>query len=91
MADFHVEQLGDRLVLFGELDHESSLLLAKAFDALDTPPAVLDLGNITFVDSIGLRRLILLKRKLPRLELVNATPGLRRLLAVSGLQDVLFA
>ena len=91
MVDFQVEQFGDRLVLAGELDHESSMMLADAFDALDAPPAILDLGKLTFVDSIGLRRLILLKRRLPRLQLVNPTPAMRRLLEISGLQDVFFA
>jgi anti-anti-sigma factor len=89
MTDLHVEQVEDRYFLTGELDCESSQALAERFDQLGPSSATLDLGGLTFVDSIGLRRLILLKQYKPQLEMANATPGLRRLLAVTGLEELL--
>jgi anti-anti-sigma factor len=89
MSDLYIEQVEDRYFLTGELDCDSSQELAEHFEELGPDPATLDLAGLTFVDSIGLRRLILLKHYKPQIALANATPGLRRLLEVTGLRELL--
>ncbi len=82
------------LAVAGELDRVTISRLADALDTTEADPTsvVLDLTGCSFIDSSGLRELILADRRLratgARLELVVSTP-VSRLLALTGL-DTLF-
>jgi len=78
--------------LHGDLDLATMAVLEElALDALDQP-VVLDLRGLDFVDSSGLRGLLLLRRRVDeaggRLVLREPTPSVRRVLEVSGLDKV---
>ena len=49
----------------------------------------LDLTAVTFMDSVGLRELLTLKRRLPALRVVAVSPRLRRTFALTGTTDLL--
>jgi anti-sigma B factor antagonist len=82
----------------GALDAATAPVLRAALDAVleaGAPPAslVLDLGELGFLDSTGLRVLVETHRALAacdrRLRLRHATVTTRRLLDITGLSDVL--
>ena len=74
---------------FGELDAVGCERLTAAIDAGDVPrPLHLDLGGVTFIDSAGLRGLILLalaERVAGRhLVIEHPSPVVERLIALTG-------
>jgi anti-sigma B factor antagonist len=76
----------------GELDLETEPALHQALDGagLDDASSVeLHLDELTFIDSSGLRCLVLWAQRLERLVLVDPTPPVERVLAISGLDHVL--
>lgn len=79
--------------LHGELDLATIAVLEElVLDALPDQRVVLDLRGLHFVDSSGLRGLLLLRRRVDeaggRLVLREPTPSVRRVLEVSGLDKV---
>jgi anti-sigma B factor antagonist len=93
--DVTVEE-GDRptFVLSGDLDpHTSPYLQSRIDDALGegASTAVLDVGQVSFVDSAGLRVIADTHRRLMGngggLVLRNPSKGLEKLLSVTGLSD----
>lgn len=79
----------------GEIDISSAPALEQAIDlALDdgADRIVLDLGNVTFMDSTGLRTLITTQRRLNDpgdLAVVVGAGPVRRLLEIAGVADML--
>jgi anti-sigma B factor antagonist len=80
--------------LSGELDMATEQRVAHVLDeALASTPEVLrlDLSDVEFCDARGLAALVIARQRLQsaqrRLELTGVRPPLRRLLAVTGLQD----
>ncbi len=82
------------VTLTGELDpHTVGLFQAAIDDALDEGSAlVLDLADLTFVDSSGIRVLIATHKALDArgqvLVLRNVGPPVQRVLEITGLTDV---
>ncbi|MEV0620623.1 STAS domain-containing protein [Nonomuraea sp. NPDC050404] len=78
----------------GELDYSSAHLLRQqvkdAWQATDSAGLVLDLGGVTFCDSIGVGVLVLLLRQSreqhSNLVLSNLPPLLERILTITGLR-----
>jgi anti-sigma B factor antagonist len=78
----------------GELDYGSAHLLRQqvkdAWQATDSAGLVLDLGGVTFCDSIGVGVLVLLLRQSreqhSNLVLSNLPPLLERILTITGLR-----
>lgn len=81
-------------VLAGDLDPHTSPYLQERIDetlAEDASTAVLDVGDVSFVDSAGLRVIADTHRRLMGagggLVLRNPSKGLEKLLSVTGLSD----
>jgi anti-anti-sigma factor len=83
------------VALAGDLDIDGRDRFHDAFAQLEpiTKPIVLDVSRVAFVDSSGLGCLCYARNALyERIgrppTLTGATPGLRRLLAMSGIEDM---
>lgn len=84
------------LVLDGELDMASAPTLVDAIHRLCTPDSAevaLDLSGLTFMDSTGLRSVLLAKELCDRngcgFSLTQGPPQIERLFEVTGLLDLL--
>jgi anti-anti-sigma factor len=82
------------LSLSGELDTSAARSVDRAVDevvAAGATSVVIDLGDITFIDSSGLRSLIRARQQLgdhtDSVQLRNPQPGAMRLLEITGLQN----
>jgi anti-sigma B factor antagonist len=81
------------VVLSGQLDMDTALQLEKALAEARTtnPRVVVDLGDLTFCDSIGLSTLVVAERACGAaggyLRLARPTPFMQKLLAVVGVDD----
>jgi anti-anti-sigma factor len=93
-----VEQDGEALVVsaYGELDLLNSRTLEAELRraiASDAPELILDLGGVSFIDSAGLRVLLLMARQSlrngGRLRLLRGSAPLERAIKGSGLGHVL--
>jgi anti-sigma B factor antagonist len=73
----------------GEIDAHTAPTLAAAMAALPTGVATLDVAGVTFMDSSGLRVLIEAATRAREgsgdLVIVHSTPGIARLVEISGL------
>src|SRR5690348_11358083 len=83
------------LTVSGELDMASSPRLAYALSRLHPTPRALivDLAGLEFIDATGLRVLLQAREQTEaagvRLTVVNASPGVRRLLKLTGTTELL--
>lgn len=86
------EHAGSTLTISGELDIGTvdRFLLDATTAAEAGELATVDLGGLKFVDSTGLRALTTVRGKWPKVEFVNPSPSLRRLVELTGLDGVLF-
>jgi anti-sigma B factor antagonist len=81
------------LALCGELDSLAASQLNEFLEKIDprAPGLVLDLAQVTFIDSSGLRMLIQARQMFPddpsALTLRNPQPATTRLLELTGLAD----
>lgn len=82
---------GDAAVvrLVGELDMAEAPALTEAFAAVDAPSIVVDLSGLTFLDSSGLRVLVLAHRADRPLTLRSPSVAVARALTVSGVDQLL--
>jgi anti-anti-sigma factor len=88
---FTITATDGRLVLSGELDLSTGdELLAAAADATRGSSLVVDLSGVSFVDSVGLRTLLRLRREHPAMRLEGVTHQLRRLAEIAGVAEHLF-
>lgn len=87
-----ITNTGSGLAASGEIDAHTAPLLAAAIDAAGTDVG-LDLSDVEFVDSSGLRVLIDAHQRLAdaggELKLVALSEPVRRLLEISGVSDYL--
>ena len=95
-VDVDHDDVGVVVTVAGELDPQTSPVLDHEVQALllsGYPSVVLDLRDVSFVDSAGLRVLIRshtdLSRHRRRLCLRAPSPSVRRVLDLTGLIDVL--
>jgi anti-anti-sigma factor len=81
-----------RLVLSGELDLSSAgeLIAAAVAVAPAGSPFLVDLTAVSFVDSVGLRTLLMLRRDHPAVCFEGAAHQLRRLAETAGVAEHLF-
>jgi anti-anti-sigma factor len=93
-----VEQDGDTLVIraFGEVNLANAKTLeAELRRAIggDASAVVLDLGGVGFIDSIGLRVLLLIAKKARRngvlLSMLRGSPPVERVIEASGVEGLL--
>ena len=76
----------------GELDSESALATAATVRRLAADKAArfeLDLTEVTFIDSVGLRELLRLRQRLPMLRIVGVSPRIERMFAITGTTELL--
>jgi anti-sigma B factor antagonist len=83
-----------RVVAKGDIDFESAPLLSQEFDRLIDAGAVLvvlDAGDVTFVDSSGIRAIVgagnRLRERGGRLLIEHVSAAMERILEVAGLID----
>jgi anti-anti-sigma factor len=92
-GSFSIEQRGDCLRMSGELDNRSATATAETVRRLvgaePTAPFDLDLSDITFIDSVGLRELLRLRQRVPAVRIVAVNPRVRRLLEITGTAELL--
>ena len=50
-----------------------------------------DLNDVTFMDSVGMRELLTLKRTVPSLRVVAVNPRLRRTFDITGITELLLS
>ena len=95
--DLSTRPLGDRAIVAvaGEVDLETASELGEhALDALHhvSPRIVLDITDVTFMDSTGLKVLVSVERRAQlaggSFVLVGATPTVLRILTLTGLDQV---
>jgi stage II sporulation protein AA (anti-sigma F factor antagonist) len=86
----------EQLTVLGELDIATVPILERAFTAVledgDVRMIVVDLADLSFVDSSGLHLLLRMKdacERADRLRIVNGSPAVVRLLDLSGVRDLL--
>lgn len=83
----------DGLRLTGEIDGDSVKVLGRLLDPLpgDAPEVRIDLAEVSFIDSSGLRLLIQAHQRAQRvgrsLVLERPSPPVSRLIDISGLRD----
>ena len=80
------------LRLSGELDLSTIQEVRSAADELidDAPESVVvDLAEVTFMDSSGIALLLRIAGRVPRTELRNPSPMVRRVLEMTGLTEML--
>jgi anti-anti-sigma factor len=93
-APFHTERTADRTVrLVGELDLASFEIALAELEPLlaEGGDLELDLEDLTFLDSSGIRVLIKCRTELGgrgRLKLRGATPHVAKILEIAGLPDL---
>ena len=85
----------DAYVLSGELDVATASAWAgelRSYSAARTGNILLDCAAVTFIDSSGLRALVVISKQLREagrtMQLVNPPPFFRRRLEVAGLLDL---
>lgn len=77
---------GSTVCLIGDFDFGDGATFEAALAEATAPPAALtvDLGELTFLGSTGLRALLDLRRERQGVTLRRAAPKVRRLLEISG-------
>jgi anti-anti-sigma factor len=78
-----------RLYVWGELDLTVADQLPESLETLDGERVVVDLGGLTFIDSVGIRALLAARRNHPHLHIDNVPPSTRRVLDLIGVTDLL--
>ena len=77
----------------GELDDRCAAAAAETVRQLaggdPTAPFVLDLSEVTFIDSIGLRELLRLRQRVPMLRIVAVNTRIQRLFEITGTAELL--
>ncbi|MGW3360328.1 STAS domain-containing protein [Streptomyces bungoensis] len=94
----HTEALADQTVLVtlsGTLDHHTSAQLAQSLHALlpaARPAVLLDLSELSFIDSTGLTCLLQVRRAVHdacgAIDLVAPSPPVKHLLGLTGIDQV---
>ena len=88
--DFEAEWRGDVLRLTGELDMAAvERFEAAALTAMDHSDLVIDLGELAFIDSSGIRSLMKVARGVEpcRLRLRSPAAAVRKVIDLTGIAD----
>ena len=93
MQPLSIEQRGDGLRMSGELADRSAVATAATIRRLagvdPTAPFDLDLSDVTFIDSVGLRELLRLRQRVPMLRIVAVNTRIQRLFEITGTAELL--
>ena len=77
----------------GELDDRSAAATSETVRRLAgverTAPFDLDLSDVTFIDSVGLRELLRLRQRVPMLRIVAVNTRIQRLFEITGTAELL--
>ena len=77
----------------GELDDRCAAATSEVVRQLvgvdRRAPLDLDLSDVTFIDSIGLRELLRLRQRVPQLRIVAVNTRIQRLFEITGTADIL--
>lgn len=77
------------VALRGELDMSEAPHLAALLESIQAPAIIIDLSELTFLDSSGLGALIVANREDRPLRLRSASAAVARVLEVSGVDQLL--
>ena len=92
-VSFNIEKCGDCLRVSGELDDRCAAATAETVRRLagvdPTAPFNLDLSDITFIDSTGLRELLRLRQRVPMLRIVAVNTRIQRRFEITGTAELL--
>ena len=90
MADFEVRAAPGRVVLAGEIDLRCGADLRRALDAAQDPgpEVVIDLTDVTFIDSTGINELMRATNAGCALTLHRPQAPVRRVIELVGLDQV---
>ena len=92
-GSFSIEQTGDCLRLSGELDDRCAAATAETVQRLagddPTAPLDIDLTDVTFIDSVGLRELLRLRQRVPMLRIVAVNTRIQRVFEITGTASLL--
>ena len=92
--DLQIERIGpSALRISGEVDLANAEELGSALEGIESANSdvELNLEGLTFIDSTGLREIILLARKLPEgrsLVLIAPTAAIRRTFEIAGIPEI---
>lgn len=88
-----IAQTDGGIAVSGEIDAHTAPRVTDAIEAFDGPVLDLDMSGVNFVDSSGLRVLVQAHQRLAgagrELRLVAASPAVKRLLEISGVDEYL--
>jgi anti-anti-sigma factor len=87
MDDFEIRTTDRHIVVIGELDADTGPALAKEIDALGTGGITIDLGQLSFIDSSGLRVLFVARQANPSIRITGATPAALRVFEIAGVTE----
>ena len=86
---------GHLIVVSGEVDMATAPSLAEALDQFVSGTVTVDLSDVTFIDSTGLKALVAahrrIERRRSRLIVRGVAPIVRRLFEIAGLDALLHA
>jgi anti-anti-sigma factor len=92
-GSFSIERRGDCLRVSGELDDQCAAAAAETVRRLagtdPTAPFDLDLTDVTFIDSVGLRELLRLRQGVPSLRIVAVNSRIQRVFEITGTAELL--
>lgn len=92
-APLEISITGTGLTLAGEIDAYTAPALAEAIGQCELEHVLIDMGDVEFVDSSGLRVLIEAHQEAQaadrRIQLTNPSAAVSRLLEISGIDDYL--
>ena len=90
---FRIEQQGDCVRMSGEFDDRCAIATSETVRRLAgidlTNRVDLDLTDVTFIDSVGLRELLRLRQLLPMVRIVAVNSRLRRVFDITGTTELL--
>ena len=86
---FQIEMRDGRFHASGELDYDTAPIVQRDLVAGGPTGAVLDLGDVSFIDSSGLSALLVAAETLEGFSVVNPSPAVRRMLELTGTWSVL--
>jgi anti-sigma B factor antagonist len=87
MDGFQIRKIDHRMVVTGELDAATAPELAAALDAIGTDDVEVDIAHVGFIDSSGLRALLVARQRNPSIRVVGATPGALRVFEIAGVAE----
>ena len=90
MDGFQIRKTDHRIVVTGELDAATAPELEAALEAFGTADVAVDIAQVGFIDSSGLRVLLVARQRTPSIRVIGATPGALRVFEIAGITENIF-